>query len=160
MKKIRNPYDPGENKCFGCSTANPLGLKLQFTESEEAMHAEWVPSEFYQGYPNVLHGGIITALLDETSAWCVSVKKGTAGVTSEMRTRYLQPVYLNKGVISLRAVITKSDDRSATVVCTLSDSQSKVCAESEAEFFLYPEQVARRKFRYPGKEAFYEPDAG
>lgn len=155
MRKILNPYETGLNMCFGCGPKNPMGLKLEFTESDEFLHASWQPSETYQGYPNVLHGGIIAALLDEIGAWCISVKIGTAGVTKEMNTRYLNPVYINKGEISLRAMIKEHSENNAKVICQLFDGKSKLCTESEAEYFLYPEEIARRRFRYPGREAFY-----
>ena len=156
MKKIINPYDREKNLCFGCGVANPMGLKLSFTESEEFIHATWQPSENYQGYPNVLHGGIIATLLDEVGGWCVSVKIGTAGVTSEMRTRYISPVYVNRGDLTLKAGIESQSEKSATIVCQLYDGQSKLCAEAKAEYFLYPLEIAKRRFRYPGREAFYE----
>ena len=159
MIEILNPYNQGENMCFGCSQNNPLGLKLKFAESDEYLLASWSPGEYYQGYPNVLHGGIISALLDELAAWCVSVKAGTAGVTTEMNIRYLAPVYINKGDVSLKARITEQTERNAKVHCQLFDSQSKICSEAMAVFFLYPPEVARRKFRYPGKEAFYPGNA-
>jgi uncharacterized protein (TIGR00369 family) len=156
MKKILNPYDSELNMCFGCGQKNPMGLKLRFTESDDYLHAVWQPTETYQGYPNVLHGGIIAALLDEIGAWCVSVKLGTAGVTIEMNTKYLNPVYINKGVISLQASIEERTGKNAKLICQLFDGQSKLCAESVAEYFLYPEEIARRRFRYPGRDAFYE----
>ncbi|MFZ0472834.1 MAG: PaaI family thioesterase, partial [Bacteroidales bacterium] len=78
-RKVRNPFDPDQNLCFGCGPANPAGLKLTFEEDEEKLYAEWQPSAHFQGYTNVLHGGIIATLLDETGAWCVNVKAGTSG---------------------------------------------------------------------------------
>ncbi len=155
MKKILNPYDKELNMCFGCGQKNSAGLKLQFEESEEFMHATWEPSEAYQGYPNILHGGIIASLLDEIGGWCVSVKIGTAGVTSEMTTKYLSPVYLNKGNVTLKASIAEQTGKSATINCFLYDGQSKLCAEASVKYFIYPQEVAVRKFRYPGREAFY-----
>jgi len=156
MKKIVNPYDSELNMCFGCSKKNPIGLKLQFEESEDFLHATWQPSDEYQGYVNVLHGGIIATLLDEIGAWCISVKIGTAGVTSQMKTRYLAPVYVNKGNITLKASVAGQTGNKATINCFLYDGQSKLCAVAEAEYFIYPLEVAVRKFRYPGKDAFYE----
>lgn len=158
MKKIINPYNNELNMCFGCGQNNPVGLKLAFTESDNSLHATWQPSEIYQGYPNVLHGGIIATLLDEIGAWCVSVKIGTAGVTTEMNTRYLNPVHINKGAVSLRAEIVEHTEKSAKLVCHLYDGNSKLCAESSAEYFLYPEEIARRRFRFPGRDAFHEKD--
>jgi uncharacterized protein (TIGR00369 family) len=156
MKKIINPYDNDLNMCFGCGKKNPIGLKLQFEENDELLQATWQPSETYQGYTNILHGGIIATLLDEIGAWCVSVKIGTAGVTSEMKTKYLAPVYINKGTITLKASIKEQKDKSALINCKLYDGLSKLCAEAEAEYFIYPPEIAARKFRYPGREAFYE----
>ena len=155
MKKIINPYDSELNMCFGCSQKNPAGLKLQFEESEESIHASWQPAEIYQGYTNILHGGIIASLLDEIGAWCVSVKIGTAGVTSEMKTKYLSPVYINRGNLTLKASIAEQTKKSARINCYLYDGQLKLCAEAVAEYFIYPPEIAARKFRYPGREAFY-----
>lgn len=156
MNEIFNPYDPEKNMCFGCSQKNPLGLKLKFMENDEYIQAVWHPVEYYQGYPNVLHGGIISALLDELGAWCISVKAGTAGVTTEINIKYIAPVYLNKGEITMKARIIEQKDKNAKVHCQLFNSQSKLCAEAVADFFLYPLDVAKSRFRYPGKEAFYD----
>jgi uncharacterized protein (TIGR00369 family) len=155
MRKIVNPYDKDQNMCFGCSQKNPFGLKLQFEESEDAINASWMPVEEFQGYTNVLHGGIIAALLDEIGAWCVSVKVGTAGVTSEMTIKYLSPVYISKGKILLKATIREKKEKTVKISCSLFDGQKKLCAEAEAEYFIFPLEIAVRKFRYPGREAFY-----
>ncbi len=155
MKKIINPYDKDQNMCFGCSQKNPFGLKLQFEESEDDINAKWLPIPEYQGYTNVLHGGITAALLDETGAWCVSVKAGTAGVTSEMNIRYMSPVYISRGEVTIKARIVEKNEKSARINCSLFDGQSKLCAEAIIDYFIYPLEVAVRKFRYPGREAFY-----
>jgi uncharacterized protein (TIGR00369 family) len=155
MKEIINPYDKEQNMCFGCSVKNPIGLSLRFTESEESLFAKWTPTENYQGYPNILHGGIIATLLDETGGWCVSVKIGSAGVTSEMKTKYIAPVYMNKGDLTITATIRERKEKSAIVYCSLHDGQDKLCAEAVIDFFIYPLEVAVRRFRYPGRDAFY-----
>jgi uncharacterized protein (TIGR00369 family) len=160
MIELNNPYDINENKCFGCSQKNPLGLKLKFMESEDALHATWNPGEYYQGYPNILHGGIISALLDEMGGWCISVKAGTAGVTRELRIKFLAPVYVTKGEVSIKAAITEIAGKNASVHCQLFNSQGKLCAEANAEFYIYPPEVAKSRFRYPGKEAFYNKTDG
>jgi uncharacterized protein (TIGR00369 family) len=156
MKKIKNPYDNELNMCFGCSQKNSIGLKLKFEEHEEFLHASWQPAAEHQGYPNILHGGIIAALLDEIGGWCISVKIGTAGVTSEMRTKYLAPVFISKGKITLKASVAEKKTKTVVIKCFLYDGQSKICAEAEAEYFIYPQEIAVKKFRYPGREAFYE----
>lgn len=156
MRKIKNPYNEELSKCFACSVSNPIGLKLTFEESDQYLHATWSPSEYYQGYVNVLHGGIIATLLDEIGAWCVNVKIGTAGVTSELRVKYLKPVYLTRGDISLRAEITGRSEKNVSLHCTLYDASGNLCSEAFTDFYIYPEDIARKKFHFPGREAFYD----
>ena len=156
MRKIKNPYDSDLNLCFGCGKKNPIGLKLEFVDSDSVIRAKWQPSETFQGYPNVLHGGIIATLLDEIGAWCVSVKVGTAGVTSEINIKFLNPVYINSGETELEAEVLNISDRSARISCRLFNGKHKLCAEAIAIYTIFPVEIAMRKFRYPGREAFYE----
>lgn len=154
-RKIRNPFDPGQNLCFGCGPANPAGLKLTFEEDDTKLYAVWQPSVHFQGYTNVLHGGIIATLLDETGAWCVNVKAGTSGVTSSMTVKYLKPVYISKGTVTIEASVISREQKSARLLCCLFDGEGKKCAEADLEYFIYPEDIARRRYSYPGREAFY-----
>lgn len=153
--KIRNPFDPEKNYCFGCGPSNPAGLKLAFEEDEEKLYATWHPSSHYQGYINVLHGGIIATLLDEAGAWCIYVKAGTSGVTSSMTVKYLKPVYISKGPVSIEASLAKTEGKSAKMLCSLFDGEGNKCAEAELDYFIYPQNIARSRYSYPGKEAFY-----
>jgi uncharacterized protein (TIGR00369 family) len=153
--KIRNPFDPLQNLCFGCGPENSAGLKLTFEEDDENLYARWQPSIHFQGYTNVLHGGIIATLLDEVGAWCIYVKAGTSGVTSSMTVRYLKPVYISKGAVSIEASVISREEKSVRLLCRLFDGEGKKCAEADLDYFIYPENVARQRYSYPGKEAFY-----
>lgn len=153
--KIKNPFDHSLNGCFGCSEGNPVGLKLSFEEDEHGIYAEWKPELHFQGYINVLHGGIIATLLDETGAWGVNIKAGTSGVTSSMTVKYLKPVYISKGTIRIEAKMTARDEKSARFLGKLFDGDGKLCAEADIEYYTYPEEIARRRYNYPGREAFY-----
>lgn len=155
MKRtIKNPYPPDDYKCFACSPSNPIGLKLAFEENDEYIYGSWTPDENFQGYNNVIHGGIIATLLDEVSAWYISVKMGTAGVTRTLNIEYLKPLYLSRGRVSVRSKLIKTDQRDAKLHAELFDSDGNLCAKSSSVFFIYPEDIAKRRFHYPGKEAF------
>lgn len=153
-RKIKNPYPPEGYKCFACSPSNPIGLKLLFEEDDQYVYARWTPNENFQGYNNVIHGGIIATLLDEVGAWYISVKMGTAGVTKSLNIEYIKPLYLSRGEVLLRSKIVKSDKRLVSLESELFDSTDTLCAKSDSVFFIYPEEIARQKFHYPGKEAF------
>ncbi|MCK7540540.1 MAG: PaaI family thioesterase [Marinilabiliales bacterium] len=81
----------------------------------ESLYAYWDPLPHFQGYMNVLHGGIIATLLDEAGAWCIYVTAGTSGVTSSMTVRYLKPVYISKGTVRIEAELVTLQEKSGSV---------------------------------------------
>ncbi len=59
---------PNSQHCFVCGVNNPFGLHLKFIESAPGeVTAEYTVPEQYQGYPGVVHGGIVAAMLDEVT---------------------------------------------------------------------------------------------
>ena len=59
---------PNSLHCFICGIENPIGLKLKIYRSEEGnIESTYTAPEHFQGYPGVLHGGIVAAILDEIS---------------------------------------------------------------------------------------------
>lgn len=57
---------PGSALCFVCGTRNTRGLGLVFLDDGERVFTTLTPPEDLQSWPGVLHGGITTAVLDET----------------------------------------------------------------------------------------------
>ncbi|MEJ7734022.1 MAG: PaaI family thioesterase [Polyangiaceae bacterium] len=57
---------PGSALCFVCGTHNPHGLGVVFFDDGTEVWTEVTPAEHHQGWPGVLHGGIVSAILDET----------------------------------------------------------------------------------------------
>ncbi len=54
--------------CFICGLENPVGLHLQIYEVEPGiLETTYTAPEHFQGYPGVLHGGIVGAIIDEIS---------------------------------------------------------------------------------------------
>jgi acyl-coenzyme A thioesterase PaaI-like protein len=54
--------------CFICGLQNPVGLHLHIYETEPGLvEASYTAPEQFQGYPGVLHGGIVGAIIDEMS---------------------------------------------------------------------------------------------
>jgi len=80
------------NRCFACGTDNESGLKLRFTYGEDGRSAEtlFVPDAVYQGWKDLVHGGILMTLMDETMAKA-AVRGGLRVVTAEMRVKFKRP---------------------------------------------------------------------
>lgn len=155
MEKLRNPYDsiPGYN-CFGCAHHNPNGLKMEFYRDGTDVVSVWEPGENFQGYGNVLHGGVLAALLDELGAWTVMIRLETAGVTQEMTVRYHKTVYSHRGALTLRAGVQEQDGNVAAVHGRIFDSAGTMTTDADLRYFLFPQHIAKKRLAYPGVEAF------
>jgi acyl-coenzyme A thioesterase PaaI-like protein len=157
MKKIRNPFTKyPDYKCFGCSPDNPFGLKMTFVEVGEEIHSVWDPSDWHQGYFQVLHGGIQATLMDEIASWVVYVRLKTAGFTSKAEIRYRKTVYVNQGPVKLIAKCISIRRNLADIQVRLINSEGVVAAEGVFTYFTYPPEKASDNLYYPGAEEFYE----
>lgn len=56
---------PNYPTCFVCGDKNRIGLKVAFFYDEGKAKAEYTPTREFEGYKDILHGGIISSLLDE-----------------------------------------------------------------------------------------------
>jgi len=89
VANIRNRVHP---KCVVCSSANTKGLHLHFDVADDgSVKADFQCDEAFEGYPGVLHGGVISSILDGAMGNCIFAC-GQAAVTVEMTTRFRHPV--------------------------------------------------------------------
>jgi len=99
--------------CMVCGLKNPFGLKSAFYELENnELLAVFKPMEEHQSYPNLLHGGVSSAMLDETIGRAIM---GTSsemiwGVTTELGVKFRKPVPLDQE-LRIRARITRNTSR-------------------------------------------------
>ncbi len=85
--------------CFVCGLKNKFGIQAHFyvTESQELV-ALFTPSEEHQSYPGRLHGGIASAILDETIGRAILNKyeEEVWGVTIDLNVKFKKPIPLNE----------------------------------------------------------------
>lgn len=156
IRHISNPFIHSEGyHCFGCSPHNPIGLHLSFYDEGDFVCATWTPQKEYEGFKNVLHGGIQTTLLDEIASWTVYTRLKSAGVTSNINIRFRKPVLISQGPITLKSKLIEMTRNFATMETKLFNSEGMVCCEAEIKYFIYPEEKARTQLMYPGIESFY-----
>jgi len=66
--RMSKTKQPNSRHCFICGLENPVGLHLHIYETEPGMvETQYIAPEHFQGYPGVLHGGIVAAIIDEVS---------------------------------------------------------------------------------------------
>lgn len=82
--------------CFVCGDKNPDGLQLDWTlsEDEDVLRTTFTPGKQWQGWKDVVHGGIVATILDEIMV-NHGVMTGTPMVSVELNVRYRNPGEIN-----------------------------------------------------------------
>lgn len=97
-KVIKRQYN--SRMCLVCGMENDLGLKARFYETDNReLLGLFLPKEEYQSYPERLHGGISSAILDEIIGRAVNIEEPDVwGVTVELNLKFKKPVPLDKEI--------------------------------------------------------------
>lgn len=137
-----------EHECFGCGDRNPIGLHLRFTAMEEGVAATFVPLPEHQGFAGVVHGGIISTLLDEAMAWATATA-GFWAVTGDLRVRFRHELHVGEPV-RIAARLTGSRDKLLTTTAEIVlDEDGEIVATATATFVrVSAEQEAAWRARY------------
>lgn len=126
-----------DHGCFGCGDLNPCGLKLVFAREGDGVTADFMPRPQDEGFFGVVHGGIVTTLLDEAMAWA-AFATGTWAVTAKLDVRFRQPVHVGVAVrVSARVVRARGRliEASGEVRST---ADGELLAEATGAFFQVP----------------------
>jgi hypothetical protein len=87
-----------DHYCFCCGDQNPLGLKMKFWFEGEKLFSEVSVPKPYQGFADVVHGGILGTLLDEVMVnlhWL----RGTKLVSAEYQVRLKAPCPVDRKIL-------------------------------------------------------------
>jgi acyl-coenzyme A thioesterase PaaI-like protein len=114
-----------DHACFGCGDDNPIGLHLQFTLTEDGVAARFTPEPAHQGFDDVVHGGIISTVLDEAMAWAV---------TAEISVRFKTPLAVGEEVTVTARVTDNRGRLVATTGAIARDRDGATIATAAAKF--------------------------
>ncbi|PID27798.1 MAG: thioesterase [Candidatus Cloacimonadota bacterium] len=121
------------NNCFACGCENPIGLKLSFSYKDKTAFAEFSLSRNFEGYPGVIHGGIVSALLDEAMAKSF-LQTGIEAVTTNLKIKFKLPVKAEE-IHTLKGETIKETRRTFECHAEIVNSENQVCAFADAVFF-------------------------
>ena len=122
-------------QCFVCGVENPHGLHLVFHQTKPGeVTADYIAPEHFQGYPGVVHGGIVAAMLDEISGRAFmdnDPAKPRFMFTARLELRYRRNVPIGQPLHLVGRAI-KSKGRTATASGQIFGPDGLLLAEAEA----------------------------
>lgn len=120
--------------CFGCGQDNKQGLKLKlkFDDDTKTAYGEYTANEMLEGAPNLIHTGILAAILDETM---ITVNKyiESVALTSELTIRYLQPAFINENLY-IRGWYVKKSKKVIENRAEIENEMGKVVARAKGKY--------------------------
>lgn len=123
--------------CFACGQRNPVGLKLDFQFISQQFVAKTVISENYQSYQGIVHGGIITTMLDEAMGGYL-FKKGEPAVTGSLEVRYRKPTPVGEPLV-IRGWEEMRRGKIVKMRSSITLADGSVAAEGSAKMVLMGE---------------------
>ncbi|MFQ5925360.1 MAG: PaaI family thioesterase [Dehalococcoidia bacterium] len=129
--------EKGYAMCFACGKENPIGLKLTFRREGDAVKAEFTPGEVHQGWPGVIHGGIIDTLLDEALGY-VSFFLGLNCVTAKMEVRIRHPVSVGQQLF-ISSTLARKTRKLVETRATIALADGTPVAEGKAVMYIVNE---------------------
>jgi len=136
--------------CFCCGKDNPIGLKLNFTWDNGTARAEFTPTELHQGWTGIVHGGIISCLLDEGLTYATYFA-GINCITARMQVRLRRPILIGEP-LTITSSISRKTRRLVETRATLSLKDGTTVADGTATMYVVGtrEHSTDRESRFNG----------
>lgn len=146
-------------RCYACGQRNPYGLQMVFRREDDTIACDFQPREEHQGFPGVIHGGIIAALFDEAlNRTSMLAEQPVWSMTGRLEVRYRR--YVPYGpLLRIRASLNRQRGRMVQAIgtLTLADDENVVLAEAQGTFMaLSTDQLDTLMQDYPEMRTFLE----
>jgi acyl-coenzyme A thioesterase PaaI-like protein len=120
-----------DHHCFVCGAENRLGLRLSFVIDVPAksIKTEFIPAKSHQGYEGIVHGGLISTVLDEAMTK-LAFSLGLNAVTGRLTVRFKSPLMVGERV-TVTGRLVKESGRAIEAEASAVKDDGTVVAEAE-----------------------------
>lgn len=118
---------------FNSQTPVVPGLQFRFDDSG-ILHGEFTCNGYHQGYDNMVHGGVIAAIIDASMAQCL-MGHGVVAYTAKLSIRYRKPVLIRKQAVIKTSIENVDAGLLYTIKTTIMQDQ-KLVVQGTGRFFM------------------------
>lgn len=139
MKPSIAGYQIHHETCYGCGKNNPHGLQADYFFSDESgeVRFEYNFPRYFNGAPNFAHGGVISALMDE-SMGSLCFHLGLIVMTDTMSYKFLKATPVEKTLLA-RAWPIDKEKRKIHLECSLTSlDESITYVHGSGTFHILP----------------------
>ena len=125
---------PHTHSCFVCGESNPIGLKLRFHTDGQKVETRFTPAPEHNGFKQVVHGGLIATLLDETMVWACAVQTRRFAFCAEFNIRFHNPTQPNRQTIATGELVANRRDKIFETKAELRDAAGLLLASATGKY--------------------------
>jgi acyl-coenzyme A thioesterase PaaI-like protein len=145
--------------CFICGVENLNGLQIKFYQPEpgKVVANYSVPARF-EGYPGIVHGGVVSAMLDEVAGRAfITGDPPRFMVTAKISVRFRKPVPIEQP-LQLFGYAKEDKGRMAVAAGEIRDLDDNLLAEAEVILANMPAEVIEENQEWDEREWMVYPD--
>lgn len=138
-EKEREKHLPTYPGCLVCGNreTNPNTLNRRFRIADGGVETDFTAESRQEGYREIVHGGVLCALLDETIGWAVGVDRKCYFVTAELSVRFIRPLKVGARV-TVRGRSLEHKSRYSTADGEIVGRNGTVYARATGKFVPMP----------------------
>ena len=131
---------PNSRHCFACGMENDIGLKLQFYgDGQGGVVGEYSVPKHFEGYPGIVHGGIVTTMLDEALIRAFLLEDPNRLMyTARLTTRFRKHIPLEQP-LKLTAKVVKDRQTKGEAVAHIYGPDGALLVDAQALMVNLPE---------------------
>jgi uncharacterized protein (TIGR00369 family) len=134
----------GYHKCFGCGPANPTGLQMTFFTDDVSVFSSVTVPDHLVGWDNLVHGGVLSTILDEIMSWSAIYLFKKLILTKSMTVDFIKPVYQGAEIKAEGNIFEKRNDKETVMQGRIYNAEGVLCTKSKGTFALLNPKVARK----------------
>jgi len=136
---------PSSRTCFVCGRENPFGLAARWENDRDRreVRATLEIPEHFNGFPGTVHGGVLSALLDEAAVRTALLDGGFDDlmVTAKLEVAFRRPTPTRTPVVVVARLVKRAGTR-AQAEAELRLPDGTVAAKAQALLMTPPADVA------------------
>ncbi len=133
MTAAQRPAPVDDGRCIGCGPDAPHGLHMRFTvEADKSVRSTVTVPPGFQGWRDVVHGGVVALLLDEAMAYAAGAA-GEVGMTADLKLRFRKSVPVGRPV-TVRANVLWRRRNVLGIASAIHDAAGTLLASAEGSF--------------------------
>ncbi len=132
------------SNCFGCGSENKFGLAMKFYTDDIKMYCRINVPDHLGGWDNIVHGGVISTMLDEIMSWSAIQLLKRFILTKSINVNFFRPIKLGDDLVVVGEIGERISEREAIMKGHILDSEGNICADSTGVFALFTLEAVKK----------------